>query len=287
MIKEKKWLDKNVDDVSGKTVLITGGTSGIGLDAAISLSYKGASIIIAARNKEKGEAALAKIASETGNSNNYFYQYDQGDKESIASLVEALKDTKLDVIVLNAGVYYPKPGSCNNEDIPMTTAINTVGTYRLWMGLLKDHKDSRFIFTNSVANGKPEHGDYSQYFKKDNKKRTRQYAASKRAAMNMYSLAIDMGLDCSMTHPGVCGTDIIRDHGPLFRKLGNGFLYIFVHKPPRACLGIVKAAATKDTHLYLVPRGIYGITGYPKAVKLPNKSHKGKESLKTLLDSYL
>ncbi|MCQ2772186.1 MAG: SDR family NAD(P)-dependent oxidoreductase [Bacilli bacterium] len=286
MIKEKKWLDKNVGDMSNKTVLITGGTSGVGLEAAIELSYKGADVIIAARSEKKGEEALARIKEETGK-NAKFYSYDQSSKTSIAQLVESLKDAKLDSIVFNAGVYYPKPGALNDEDIPLTTAINLIGTYRLFMGLLKDHRDSKYVFTNSIANADPKKGDYSIYINKDNKKRTKQYSASKRGVMNMYSLALDMGIKANMTHPGVTGTDIIRDYGPIIRKLGNGFLYIFTHKPSRAALGIVKACYSNNSNEYYVPRGLFEISGYPKLVKLPKKAHKRKESLKTLLDSYL
>ena len=59
MIKSAKWLDAHIPYLVGKTILITGGTSGIGFQAALALLYKGARVIIACRDSEKAAKAKA------------------------------------------------------------------------------------------------------------------------------------------------------------------------------------------------------------------------------------
>ena len=58
---KNNWTTENIGSLEGKTIIITGGSSGIGLEAARVLSSKGANVIIAVRNLEKGESAAREI----------------------------------------------------------------------------------------------------------------------------------------------------------------------------------------------------------------------------------
>ena len=58
------WDAKDLGDLSGKTFLITGGTSGIGKEAALELARAGAHVTITARDAVKGAAVVAEIAKE-------------------------------------------------------------------------------------------------------------------------------------------------------------------------------------------------------------------------------
>ena len=55
------WTEELIPDLSGKLILITGGASGIGFEAARGLAAKGARVIVADRNEEAGSAAVTKI----------------------------------------------------------------------------------------------------------------------------------------------------------------------------------------------------------------------------------
>jgi NAD(P)-dependent dehydrogenase (short-subunit alcohol dehydrogenase family) len=286
MIKSQKWLDRNIPYLVGKTILITGGTSGIGFQAALALLYKGARVIIACRDSEKAAKAKAEILQEIPAPDVTFLFYDQCQVESIRLLAKKTEGISLDAIVLNAGVYYPKKGAVAPDGTSMTFQTNAVGTYQLFEALHQKHKESRYVFVNSIVNATPRGEDYGNYLGKNLFSRGNQYAVSKRAVMNLFAYASSLD-DCeaTMTHPGVTSTEIIRNFAPWIKKAGNRFLYLFTHKSWKACLGIVYLASGKGKEGdYLVPRGPFHLSGYPKVARLPIRScRKLYQNLLTLL----
>ena len=75
-------------DLSGRVAVVTGGNGGIGLGMAKGLAAAGASVAVAARNAEKGEAAVAALAASGGKS--AFIALDVADKDSCrASIIRA------------------------------------------------------------------------------------------------------------------------------------------------------------------------------------------------------
>jgi Dehydrogenases with different specificities (related to short-chain alcohol dehydrogenases) len=270
-MKSQKWLDRNIPYLVGKKILITGGTSGIGFQAALALLYKGASVIIACRDSEKAAKARSILLREITAPDVSFVFYDQSKPDSIRLLAKKLEGLKLDSIVLNAGVYYPKKDAVAEDGTSMTFFTNAVGTYLLFEALHATHKESRYVFVNSIVNASPRGETYANYLKSNRYSRGNQYAVSKRAVMNLFAYASSLD-DCeaTMTHPGVTPTDILRNFAPWFKRLGNRFLYLFTHKSWKACLGIVYLAAGKGNEGdYLTPRGPFHISGYPKTSRLP------------------
>ena len=60
---KEKWTTENIPDLSGKTIIVTGGNSGLGFESVKAFAEKGAKVILASRSIEKGEAAKQKIIS--------------------------------------------------------------------------------------------------------------------------------------------------------------------------------------------------------------------------------
>ncbi|HWZ22811.1 MAG TPA: SDR family NAD(P)-dependent oxidoreductase, partial [Cytophagaceae bacterium] len=77
------WTSENITDQKGQNVIITGASSGLGLEAARVLSQKGANVIMAVRSIEKGKAAIAKIKSETPAALFELMQLDLADLNSV------------------------------------------------------------------------------------------------------------------------------------------------------------------------------------------------------------
>ncbi len=95
----------------------------------------------------------------------------------------------------------------------------------------------------------------------------------------------------TMTHPGITATNILGNgFTPLFKKIGQAFLYIFVHKASKACLGEAYLLASNKVTRgdYLVPRGLFEISGYPRKRKLNKvKTFRDSNNLyKTLSSIY-
>src|ERR1700744_5492412 len=92
--------------MQGKTVVVTGGTSGIGEVAAIDLAGKGARIVLVARDKARGEATLAKVKA-AGGSGTVVY----GDLSTVAEMKRvaneiAANEARIDVLINNAGAMF-------------------------------------------------------------------------------------------------------------------------------------------------------------------------------------
>lgn len=285
----KKWIDRKIPNLNGAKILITGGTSGIGYEAAIGLAYKGAHVYIACRNLEKAQKTLAGIRKEVPGAAVDFVYYDQGNLASIHKMAQEVKDLDFSAIVLNAGVYFP-PKEMEYGSVPsLTFQTNGIGTYACYRALVEAHGKARFVFVNSVLNHAPKKHDYSWFLKSNNFSRTTSYAVSKRAVMNAYYLASQSGVQAYLTHPGITKTNILHSYAPLIKRLGNGFMYFFSHKAWKASLGIVWAAsgaAPRDS--YLVPQGLFHFSGYPKKAALPKqKCARDSYSLVTSLDDYI
>ena len=139
MMKNQAWLDAHIPYLVGKSILICGGTSGIGFQTALALLYKGARVFIACRDSEKAAAAKAAILREIPNPDVRFLFYDQSVPASIALLGKKTTSLHLDSIVLNAGIYYPKKGAVGPDGTSLTFYTNVVGTYLLFEVLRKIH----------------------------------------------------------------------------------------------------------------------------------------------------
>ena len=87
----KKWIEKNCNDLTGTTIIITGANSGIGFFATKFLSGLNAEIIMACRNLEKGEKAKQEILKENPNANLTIFKLDLSSKQSILNFTNEIK----------------------------------------------------------------------------------------------------------------------------------------------------------------------------------------------------
>src|SRR5947209_19683261 len=96
-------------DLSGRVAIVTGGNGGIGLGMAKGLAMAGAAVVVAARNREKSEAAVAELAALGARS--AFIALDVADPPSCRAMVAdtAERFGRLDILVNNAGMSIRKP----------------------------------------------------------------------------------------------------------------------------------------------------------------------------------
>jgi 2-deoxy-D-gluconate 3-dehydrogenase len=96
-------------DLSGRVAVVTGGNGGIGLGMAQGLAAAGAAVVLAARNAEKGEAAVASLTASDAKSG--FIAFDVADEGSCRAMIEETVERfgRLDILVNNAGTSIRKP----------------------------------------------------------------------------------------------------------------------------------------------------------------------------------
>ena len=91
-------------NMAGKTVIVTGGNSGLGLAAATQLAEAGATVVLACRDPAKGNAAKESIRQATQAGTIEVSALDLGDLSSVKSFKKSWGDRPIDVLMLNAGV---------------------------------------------------------------------------------------------------------------------------------------------------------------------------------------
>ena len=119
-------------DLSGKRILITGSSSGLGEESARALSSKGAAITMAARNPEKNEAAAARIRENVPGAELELRTLDLCSLESVRSFAKGfLADhQRLDVLLDNAGVMCCPQGT-TSDGFEMQLGTNHIGHFLL------------------------------------------------------------------------------------------------------------------------------------------------------------
>ena len=133
--------------VNGRTVVITGASSGIGKSAALKIAAAGGIPLLVARGLEKLEETKAEIEAAGGTA--YVYTADLSDMESIDDLCERMlaDHPSIDVLVNNAGRSIRRSISLSLDrfhDFERTMQLNYFGAIRLVMGLLPHMKERRF-----------------------------------------------------------------------------------------------------------------------------------------------
>ena len=102
-----RWSVADIPDQAGRTVLITGANSGLGLQTALALAEHGATVLLGCRDPQRGRAALAQVRSGSGGADATLIQLDLADLSSIAKAADearSITGDRLDVLVNNAGV---------------------------------------------------------------------------------------------------------------------------------------------------------------------------------------
>ena len=142
----------NPFSLEGKTILVTGASSGIGRTTAIECSKMGASVIITARNEERLKATLESLNSDGGQKHQMVLA-DLSSQEGVNALVDELPH--LDGVSLNAGIVKTLPVKfINKEDLTEVLNVNMMGPILLAQRLLKKKKITRgssVVFTSSIG----------------------------------------------------------------------------------------------------------------------------------------
>lgn len=123
-------------DLGGRTAIVTGGASGIGIETARALALAGADVMLAVRNLEAGEAAAADINAAIGDDRVIVGKLDLSNLASVAAFVSAWGDQPLNILVNNAGVM-ACPLAYTPDGLEMQVGTNHFGHFLLGVGLAR------------------------------------------------------------------------------------------------------------------------------------------------------
>ncbi len=152
-----RWSPADIPDQSGRLVVITGGNSGIGLEAAKVLAEEGADVLIATRSAEKGEAAVEQIKAGAPSGTKVWRE--QLDLASFASVREFAAGRKadgrpIDTLIANAGIMLVPTRTLTEDGFELQFQTNFLGHYLLTaelLDLLRAGTAPRYVSIGSVA----------------------------------------------------------------------------------------------------------------------------------------
>ena len=141
--------------IDGKTVIITGGNTGIGKVTALELAKRGGCIIIACRDAKKGADAVAEIKNVSGNDSIFFRSLDLASCTSVRKFAQDVLKTeaRIDVLLLNAGVMFT-PYQLTEDGYELQFGVNHLGHFLLTYLLLdriKESAPSRVVVVSSLG----------------------------------------------------------------------------------------------------------------------------------------
>lgn len=142
-----------MSDLSGKTVLVTGANSGIGLETSVQLAQRGANVVMVARDPGRGAAALEQVKRRSGSQSVSLLLCDFSSQASIRALAEEYRrrHDRLDVLVNNAGLVNDKR-RVTEDGLEQTFAVNHLGYFlltNLLLDLLLESAPSRVVVVAS------------------------------------------------------------------------------------------------------------------------------------------
>ena len=218
----------DIPDQSGKTAIVTGSNTGIGLEIARGLSRKGARVILACRDGDKAKAAMDDIASGPEQADLDYLHLDLGNLASIRDAAEEAKGEKrIDILVNNAGIMVP-PLSHSIGGAESQFAVNHLGHFA-FTGLLLDKLaqdgGARVVSQSSIAH-KGAKIDFDNLDARHGYSRTKFYGQSKLAnilcARELARRLEGTGKTANALHPGVIMTNLGRhSQGAVMNFVGD------------------------------------------------------------------
>lgn len=225
------WAPPSGNDLTGRVVLVTGATSGLGLAASEALARCGATVILLGRDADKTERVRALLAERTGNDRLSTVVADMGDLAAVrAAAAEVLSShDALHVLIHNAGALSPRRTTAP-DGTEATVASQVVGPFLLTGLLLERLRASVPARVLTMSSG----GMYATGLTVDRLEMTddyrgaEQYARAKRAQVTLNEMWAQRlegsGVVFHAVHPGWADTPGVEASLPTFRRIVGPFL---------------------------------------------------------------
>jgi NAD(P)-dependent dehydrogenase (short-subunit alcohol dehydrogenase family) len=285
------WIADHISSQVGRTFVVTGANSGLGMETVRALGSLGANVIMTARDRDRGEKALDELAAEQPEAKFELRTLDLADLDSVRQFAGTIGE--LDVLINNAGVMMPPHGR-TKQGYELQFGVNHLGHFAL-TGLLLDRlarsEDGRVVTVSSALhkrgrihfddlNGEHDYG------------RTKFYSQSKLANV-VFALELNKRLRSNgvpvrsvLAHPGYSATNL-QSSGPtgvgkLLMKAGNR---LFAQDAEMGALPQLYAATGADVESgqFYGPDGRGESKGFPTLVE-PLDDARDRELGKRLWD---
>ena len=268
----KKWLTKNCTDLTGKRIVITGSTGGIGVNIVTILSDLNANLVLLGRDICKIQNLKNKLLLKHPNIEIEVIDVDLSNFKSVKTCINKLVEyDKIDAIIHNAGIYNV-PIQSTDFGFNNVFSVNFLAPYYITkqiLPLLEKSDMAKVVIVGSIAHNYS-HIDVNDIDFSTRKKPSKIYGNSKRFLMfSMYELFKNKDkVKLSVTHPGITSTNMTNHYPKFVYALIKYPMKVIFIPPRKASLSIIKGVFDNTNYHYWIGPNLLNIWGYPKTRKL-------------------
>ncbi|HXR27981.1 MAG TPA: oxidoreductase [Solirubrobacteraceae bacterium] len=284
-----KWTSEQIPDQSGRTAIVTGANSGLGLSTARELARHGAAVVLACRDTEKGAGALRTIEAAAPDARVELAELDLASLASVEAFAigyRASHGDGLDLLVNNAGVMAP-PRRETADGFELQLGTNLLGHFALTgrlIGMMQGREDARVVTLSSNAH-KMGRINFDDLQSERGYRRWNAYGQSKLGDL-LFALELDRRLRASgsqvkslAAHPGYAATNLQTAAAPAVDRLVMQVTNLFMaQSADMGALPTLYAATEPGLQggTYVGPDGIGEFRGHPHAVS-PNRAARDEQ----------
>nr|WP_042188503.1 SDR family NAD(P)-dependent oxidoreductase [Kibdelosporangium sp. MJ126-NF4]CEL18284.1 probable oxidoreductase/Short-chain dehydrogenase [Kibdelosporangium sp. MJ126-NF4]CTQ97770.1 probable oxidoreductase/Short-chain dehydrogenase [Kibdelosporangium sp. MJ126-NF4] len=278
------WTAVDIPGQNGRTAVVTGANTGIGFEVANVLAARGATVVLAVRDLDKGKAAADRITTANPGADVRPQRLDLSSLDSVRTAADQLRADlpRIDLLVNNAGVMYtPKQTTADGFELQFGT--NHLGHFAL-TGLLLDMllpvPDSRVVTISSIGhriraaihfddlNWERSYSRVQAYGQSELANLLFTYELQRRLSGNGRTVAL-------AAHPGGSNTELARNMPTVLRAITNVVAPLITQSPANGALPPLRAATDPNAlgGQYYGPDGFAESRGKPVLVKSSAQSH--------------
>ncbi|WP_433553544.1 SDR family NAD(P)-dependent oxidoreductase [Micromonospora zamorensis] len=274
-----KWTEQQIPRQDGRVAVVTGANTGLGFETARRLAERGASVVLAVRDTQKGKLAAARMNGDVS-----VRELDLTSLESVRAAADGLRAAhpRIDLLINNAGVMYT-PKQTTRDGFEMQFGTNHLGHFAL-TGLLLDLllpvPGSRVVTVSSTGHRirAAIHFDDLQWERSYG--RAAAYGQSKLANL-MFTYELQRRLAAHGTtvavaaHPGVSNTELTRNTPAAVRRPVTWLAPVITQPATAGALPTLRAATDPSVlgGQYYGPDGLGEVRGHPRLVTSSPESY--------------
>ncbi|MER5455224.1 SDR family NAD(P)-dependent oxidoreductase [Micromonospora sp. NPDC002389] len=275
----EKWTTANIPDQRGRVAVVTGANTGLGYETAKALAERGASVVLAVRDVEKGEQAAARMTGDVT-----VQALDLTSLDSVRTAAGELRSRidRIDLLINNAGVMYT-PKRTTRDGFELQFGTNHLGHFAL-TGLLLDLMlpvpGSRVVTVSSTGhriradihfddlNWERSYGRVAAYGQSKLANLMFTYELQRRLAPHGTTVAV-------AAHPGMSSTELARNTPAALRLPLTWLAPLITQTPAMGALPTLRAATDPAVlgGQYYGPGGRNEVMGHPRLVTSSPKSY--------------
>lgn len=293
-MRREKWTTANIPDLKEKTIIVTGGSSGLGFESVKAFANKGADVTIASHSLPNMKKAKEQILTENSQARINIMELDLADLNSVQRFAHNFKKehSKLNILMNNAGVMtVPYDDIKNGKQSQMGT--NHFGHFALTgllLDIIKDTPKSRVVATSSLAYKQGKMDFDNLLFERQNGYTSMKGYGRSKLANLLFTYQLQQFFQLHKfdslavaAHPGLSLTNLGRhvDKKIQFRIFGP-ILKIIVQSATMGALPQLRAATDPQVNggAYYGPDGVFEIAGNPVIRKTNKASHDMEDAKK-------